>query len=199
MNDLSDWIQSNWYEAGSLVAQFAIVAVLVWYGRKALEILSGSEREARVGVERGEAPSSFAAARPEPEAAGYGSVGRMLSETPEPAVQGGLAARHVERSNSWEAVVKWLRTPMKKQAVKGPQPAPDATESEPEPTPAGHGGVGRMLSPLPEVPAEQSETVAYRYVKQGGPWHAMVNWLKTPMNGRQTVAWRRVTKAVASD
>ncbi len=42
MSELSDWIQSNWFELGSLLVQCAVLATLAWYGRKVLSILVAS-------------------------------------------------------------------------------------------------------------------------------------------------------------
>jgi hypothetical protein len=32
MDSMSDWLQSNWYDLGSLLFQFAILATLAWFG-----------------------------------------------------------------------------------------------------------------------------------------------------------------------
>ena len=124
MSDMIDWIQSYWYELGNLALQFAILAVVVSYGRKALRILSvplaTSRAASQAQVEllqdlenlsetRGSRPAA------EPKAAAYGGVGRMLSPIPEgpagsqaePAV---LASR--EGISSWDALVAWLQAPM---------------------------------------------------------------------------------------
>jgi len=124
MSEMIDWIQSYWYELGSLALQFAILAVVVSYGRKALRILSvplaASRAASLAQVEllqdlqnlsetRGSRPAA------ESEAAAYGGVGRMLSPMPaasagshaEPAV---LARR--EGISPWRALVAWLQTPM---------------------------------------------------------------------------------------
>jgi len=36
MGDLSDFLQDNWFELGSLIAQFGILAVIAWYARTKL-------------------------------------------------------------------------------------------------------------------------------------------------------------------
>jgi hypothetical protein len=45
MNEINDWIQTNWFELGSLLIQFAILATVAWYGRKALRILVASRHQ----------------------------------------------------------------------------------------------------------------------------------------------------------
>ena len=39
MDDMTAWLQSNWYEFGSLLVQFAILATLAWFGRGLLRML----------------------------------------------------------------------------------------------------------------------------------------------------------------
>jgi hypothetical protein len=124
MSDMFDWIQSYWYELGSLAVQFAILAVAVSYGRKALRLLSvpltSSRAASRAQVELLEdletltgTPVSRSA--PEPRATAYGGVGRMLSPMPEaPAGSEAehVAARRRESVSPWRALVVWLQTPM---------------------------------------------------------------------------------------
>lgn len=39
MGDIMTWLQGYWYEAGSLTLQLAILAAIVWYGRKAVNAI----------------------------------------------------------------------------------------------------------------------------------------------------------------
>ncbi len=84
MGEMSDWMQSNWFELGSLLVQFAILATVAWYGRKALGILTASQVQ-------DEAPQRLSPARSRPEGAGHGG--------------GGLAA-------AWRNGIEWLQAPM---------------------------------------------------------------------------------------
>jgi hypothetical protein len=126
---MSDWIQSYWYEFGSLALQFAILAVVVSYGRKALRILSvplaASRAASQAQVELlqdlqklSEAPGSRPSA--EPRAAAYGGVGRVLG--PMPGAPAGSHAEPVlarrEGLSPWHSLAAWLQTPM------GNRPAP---------------------------------------------------------------------------
>jgi hypothetical protein len=114
MSDLSDWMQSYWYELASLAAQFAILAVLVWYARTTLGILTASQGQAEPTGKPCDASTSFVPAEPEPQPAVYGGVGRMLSPMPEPSVhlRETAAYRSAKRRNPWQAVVQWLQAPM---------------------------------------------------------------------------------------
>ena len=39
MSEIMNWLQGNWYEAGSLLAQFAILGAFVWFARKAVNAI----------------------------------------------------------------------------------------------------------------------------------------------------------------
>ncbi len=112
MTDLFDWIQDNWFELGSLTAQFVIAGVLMWYGRTILSIVSAYRRQAEPAARLSETQASFAPE--EMPVAAYGGVGRMLSPMPgAPELQAEPAPRRrVKRISPWRAMMKWLREPM---------------------------------------------------------------------------------------
>lgn len=124
MSDIFDWIQSYWFEWGSLAIQLAILAVVISYGRKALRLLSAplsaSRAASRAQVELLEdletltgTPVSHHGA--EPKATAYGGVGRMLSPLPEGAAEyqpePTVPVRR-DGGSPWRALVAWLQTPM---------------------------------------------------------------------------------------
>jgi hypothetical protein len=45
MNDITNWIQNNWYEFGSLFAQFAFLIAAVWIGRKILKSMRATQQQ----------------------------------------------------------------------------------------------------------------------------------------------------------
>jgi hypothetical protein len=140
MSDMIDWIQSYWFELGSLALQFAILAVVVSYGRKALRILSVP-----------------------------------------------LATSHAVS----QAQVELLQDLQKLSETRGSRPPA-------EPKAAAYGGVGRMLSPMPEAPAGGHAEPAISARREGiSRWHALTAWLQTPMGNRPGPAWRRVTRQVS--
>lgn len=112
MSDLFDWIQSYWFELGSLTAQFAILAVVVWYARTALRILAASQRQAEPIAGPSEAAVSFDPAEPAPAA--YGGVGRVLSPMPSEPIRQyePLAHQRIERTSTWRAMIGWLQAPI---------------------------------------------------------------------------------------
>jgi len=45
MNEISTWVQDNWYSLGSLLAQFAFLAVGVWFAQKILRTIRASQEQ----------------------------------------------------------------------------------------------------------------------------------------------------------
>ncbi len=45
MNEITDWIQSNWYELGSLFAQFTFLFAGLWFARKTLKSMRASQQQ----------------------------------------------------------------------------------------------------------------------------------------------------------
>ena len=67
-----------------------------------------------------------------------------------------------------------------------------------EPEPAAYGGVGRMLSPMPEGrAASHAEGAVLAHSEGISPWDALVAWLQTPMGNRPGPAWRRISRQVS--
>ena len=140
MSEMIDWIQSNWYELGNLAVQFAMLAVVVSYGRKALRILALPLATSRAAS---------------------------------------------------QAQVELLQDLQKRSETRGSRPP-----AEPEST--AYGGVGRMLSPMPEAPAGSHAEPAVLARSEGiSPWRALVAWLQAPMGNHPGPAWRRVSRQVS--
>jgi hypothetical protein len=111
MGDPSDFLQDNWFELGSLIAQFGILTVIAWYARTKLRIPTISQRKVEPAPTLSEAPDEFAPR--EPVAAGYGGVGRMLSPMPAtPSLETVPSGARAQRTSPWRAMIQWLRTPM---------------------------------------------------------------------------------------
>lgn len=45
MNEISTWMQSNWYALGNLLAQFIFLIAAVWFARKILKTLRASQEQ----------------------------------------------------------------------------------------------------------------------------------------------------------
>ncbi len=89
MSELSDWVQTNWYDLGSLLVQTAILAALVWYGRKTLKTIGASQQQMETLLSLSLAP------------------GARVPAAPEPAE---IADHRV--AESWHKLVAWLQAPM---------------------------------------------------------------------------------------
>src|SRR5260370_16997963 len=46
MNEITVWIQSNWFELGNLLCQFIFLAAGIWFARKILRTLRASQEQA---------------------------------------------------------------------------------------------------------------------------------------------------------
>ena len=114
---MSDWIQTHWFELGSLLVQCAILATLAWYGRKALRIVRAFQTQEET-VER-RSPSHAAAepvirrtftpaAVPEDAEDGAGGIvalwDNLTSWLQEPVVSRGDVPRG--------RIARWLQAPM---------------------------------------------------------------------------------------
>jgi len=113
MGDLSDFLQDNWFELGSLIAQFGILAVIAWYARTKLKSPVDSHRQVESSATLSEPPEEFALQ--EPVSTAYQGVGRMLSPMPAAAsldpvpTPAGHWPQHTSRCRT---MIRWLRAPI---------------------------------------------------------------------------------------
>jgi hypothetical protein len=115
MGDIGDWIQTYWFELGSLALQLGTLATLLWFARKALAVLAASPRHY-------EEPQTvpLESVSPEPARPYQGGLRGLIPMEPQPACASASApARHVASAvtHPWRAVVRWLNTPMKSGAT----------------------------------------------------------------------------------
>lgn len=173
MNGISDFIQDNWYELGSLIAQFSIVAALLWYGRFGWKGRSEPLRQPELspGTANAAAASAAALARepvsgPEPHGIPAHAAASLRNAEPAPksyetpaytAVQQREANREAEPYD-FPASTRASLQEIEQTARRYEIPPVFAVPTQ-KATAAGHGGVGRMLSPLPEPEASQAEPV----------------------------------------
>jgi hypothetical protein len=113
MSEISDWIQSNWFELGGLLVQCAVLATLAWYGRKVSRILMASydQMEAlrrNVAAEQQITKQAFAPAGFERDEHGSGGVaaawGDLITWLRAPMGSGRIGPR--------SRVIRWLQAPM---------------------------------------------------------------------------------------
>jgi hypothetical protein len=132
MTDFSTWMQSNWYELGSILAEFAFLIAGVWFARKILKTLRASQEQfgallkltltdelaerAKLSGALHRSPSSVEADRPTPY---------VMAEWPSPAETPALSLPESKPRRSyvvaaWRGTVRWLQTPM--HSSQGPSP-----------------------------------------------------------------------------
>jgi len=122
MNEMSAWIQSNWYALGNLFIEGAFLAAAVWFGRKILRTLRASQEQVGALLKmsvtgaiserqssNGAPERSFANASPywlTPPEIPTAAPLQELRESPPNRM---AVARH--------RVIVWLKTPMKRAEV----------------------------------------------------------------------------------
>jgi hypothetical protein len=119
MNELSDWIQANWFELGSLALQIATLASLVWFGRKAMAQLARGQ-----SVRHAEAPATepmaMEAATPDTTHPFHGGL-RGLIPMEAPTARGPERTKAISavpaEMGLWRSIVKWLNAPMNDDAT----------------------------------------------------------------------------------
>ena len=100
MDDMTAWLQSNWYEFGSLLIQFAILATLAWFGRGLLRMLRASLTREEIQPRPG-----FSHATEAEHGNGMGSAwSGLASWLQEPMGSGG--------DGPFRRMLRWLQAPM---------------------------------------------------------------------------------------
>jgi hypothetical protein len=131
MTEFSTWIQSNWYEFGSVLAQFAFLVAGVWFARKILKTLRASQEQ--FGALLKLTLTDELAARAKESAVLHRSTSSVEAERPTPYVMAewptateapALTLPGGQRSHNplvaaWRGIVRWLKAP-----IRGPGPSP---------------------------------------------------------------------------
>jgi hypothetical protein len=129
MSDLTDWIQSYWFELTSLAIQLAILVVLQWFAQTALKLLAAREPRAEAVPEpsqhhsglvaslttspsRASVAATQDASGPHIAEPGFAGVGRMLLPIPESAGPEPAIYHRAEGPNPLKSVIRWLQQPI---------------------------------------------------------------------------------------
>lgn len=183
MDQIANWMQSNWYELGSLTAQFTFLFAGLWFAGKILRTMRATQQQMGAllrlsmtdGLEEGSKISETA-----PE---------MLTEAvqePTPSVvASSMFSSAPERPTSYSAFEKPARTetPSLSRELSGRGKASTATASEPI-----------TSIPIAEAPmastAEPTSYVAAPLTLPEGEQNAghlsgVVQWLQTPMPSKK--------------
>ena len=115
MNE-STWIQSNWYELGNLLAQFALLAAGIWFACKILRTMRASQEQVgallklSVTGSVAERPSSSVIA--ERTLSGASPYWLTPPEIPPVSVPEPRLDSSIRRTAAWHKLIVWLQTPM---------------------------------------------------------------------------------------
>jgi len=117
MNELSTWMQSNWYALGNLFLEVAFLAAAVWFGRRILRTLRASQEQ--VGALLKMSVTGAISERQSSSGAPERSFGNASPYwlTPSEVSAATPQEPHESRpSLSYRAIV-WLKSPMKRAEV----------------------------------------------------------------------------------
>ncbi len=126
MNAYSDWIQNNWYEAGSFLVQFTFLMAGIWFARKILRTLRASQEQVgallRLSVsdvipEQAHTASQRASSEANP-LTGSSPYWLVQTETPPVSVLDAPEPGPGRLASAGQGVARWLQTPMS----TGPSP-----------------------------------------------------------------------------
>jgi hypothetical protein len=114
MNEISTWVQDNWYSLGSLLAQFAFLAAGVWFAQRILRTIRASQEQMGAllklsltdGLKPGATPH-----RPTPYVSADWPAAEARVEAPALTLPEPEPRRN-HLAGAWHGVVQWLQTPM---------------------------------------------------------------------------------------
>ena len=110
MIELTDWMQQNWLELGTLLAQAAIPIILIWYGRKLLKTLEVSRHGApaiqSLRVTAINSPPDAAMIAEEERETAPGVARRFTQWLQQPMTN------HRTTPSPWRRLARWLQAPV---------------------------------------------------------------------------------------
>ena len=116
MNEVTVWIQSNWYETGNLLSQFVFLAAGIWFARKILKTIRASQEQfgallnmSVTGATTERHSSNAAGERP---FAGDSPYWLTPGEVPPAGLPRLSESGPSERAVARHGLVVWLQTPM---------------------------------------------------------------------------------------
>ncbi|HUE54728.1 MAG TPA: hypothetical protein VMO76_02775 [Candidatus Udaeobacter sp.] len=116
MNEFGAWMQSNWYDLGNLLSQFAFLAAGIWFARRILKAMRESQEQFRallklsvVGTLPERQSSSAAGGRTFRDASPYWlTPSEAAPNLPAEVTESGPSGWAV----AWHSTIQWLRAPM---------------------------------------------------------------------------------------
>ena len=121
MNEFSTWVQDNWYSLGNLLAQFAFLAVGVWFAQKILRTIRASQEQMgallKLSLTDGLKPGATQQAhRATPYVSDDWPAAEAPPETPALTLPEPEHRRNL-LTGALHGVVEWLQTPMQSHGV----------------------------------------------------------------------------------
>ena len=117
MNEITAWMQSNWYELGNLLAEFVFLAVGIWFARKVLRTLRASQEQVGTLIKltvTGAVPERQSTNTAAERSFATGSPHWHTPSDAPPADQPTPIENGPSRlSSAGRGLVAWLNTPMK--------------------------------------------------------------------------------------
>ena len=188
MNQTIEWIQSNWYELGSLIAQFTFLFAVLCFAQKVLRTMRASQQQLgallRLSMSDGleEPPKESDAIPPSSPSVVASAVVSPDSDRPTAPTPGSTSYVAFEKPPRSEA--PWLRDELNGRA-KASAPITLAPTTEPIDEPTAY-----VAAPL-TLPSDEESG---RPVAAAG--RGAVQWLQTPMAVKRARSspWRRVVR-----
>jgi hypothetical protein len=189
MNQTIAWIESNWYELGSLIAQFAFLFVGLWFAQKILRTMRASQQQfgalLRLSMCEGleERPNESEARKATPSVVASAMLSAILDR---PTVPTHVSTSYAAFEKPPRSKAPSLRDELNPRTeAKTPTPAiAPTTEPTYEPTPY-------MAAPLTLPRDEQNgsrisaaewlQTPVASKHSSSSPWRRVVRWLQTPV------------------
>ncbi len=117
MNELSTWMQNNWYALGNLFIEGTFLVAGVWFARKILRTLRASQEQVgallKMSVEGTVAERTSSPAASDRSFANASPYWLTPSEVPAAPLQ----ELHESRPGVGRRAIIWLKTPMKRSEV----------------------------------------------------------------------------------
>src|SRR5215471_2160232 len=115
MNEITSWMQNNWYSLGSLLGQFAFLAAGVWFAQKILKTIRASQEQfgALLKLSLSDQLNEQSKASP----AAHHATPYVMADWPAPEASApALSMPEPERAHhvapAWHGLIHWLQTPM---------------------------------------------------------------------------------------
>jgi|SRR5215471_3127727 len=114
MNEITAWMQSNWYSLGSLLAEVAFLVAGVWFARKTLKTILASQEQigALLKLSLPDSVNEQSKANPAPHhATPYVMAEWPAGEAPALSIPEPEPRSH-HLAAGWHGILHWLQTPM---------------------------------------------------------------------------------------